>query len=147
MFHLKQLARSAAVKHETAALMKQLPAAFNQCRSYGDHQIPDRLKHVETAENPRFFDMVEFFFHRACQIAEGSLLENLKDKATVEEKKKKVKGILNLMQQCDHIIEISFPLKRDSGDYEMITGYRAQHCTHRTPTKGGESNEGNAVIM
>lgn len=57
---------------------------------------------------------------------------------SLEERKKKVKGILMLMQGCDHIIEISFPLRRDSGDYEMITGYRAQHCTHRTPTKGGK---------
>lgn len=87
--------------------------------------------------DPRFFDMVEYFFHRGCQIAEDKLVEDIKGD-TLDERKKKVKGILMLMQGCDHIIEMSFPLRRDSGDYEMITGYRAQHCTHRTPTKGGK---------
>lgn len=87
--------------------------------------------------DPRFFDMVEYFFHRGCQIAEDKLVEDIKG-GTLDERKKKVKGILMLMQGCDHIIEMSFPLRRDSGDYEMITGYRAQHCTHRTPTKGGK---------
>lgn len=81
--------------------------------------------------------MVEYFFHRGCQIAEDKLVEDMKG-GTLDERKKKVKGILMLMQGCDHIIEISFPLRRDSGDYEMITGFRAQHCTHRTPTKGGK---------
>lgn len=88
--------------------------------------------------DPRFFDMVEYFFHRGCQIAEDKLVEDMRG-GTLDERKKKVKGILMLMQGCDHIIEISFPLRRDSGDYEMITGYRAQHCTHRTPTKGGNT--------
>lgn len=83
--------------------------------------------------------MVEYFFHRGCQIAEDKLVEDIKG-GTLEERKKKVKGILMLMQGCDHIIEISFPIRRDSGDYEIITGYRAQHCTHRTPTKGGKSH-------
>nr|CAD7426006.1 unnamed protein product [Timema monikensis] len=55
---------------------------------------------------------------------------------SLEDRKKKVKGILMLMQGCDHIIEVSFPLRRDNGEYEMITGYRAQHSTHRTPCKG-----------
>lgn len=81
--------------------------------------------------------MVEYFFHRGCQIAEDKLVEDIKG-GTLEERKKKVKGILLLMQGCDHIIEISFPIRRDSGVYEIITGYRAQHCTHRTPTKGGK---------
>lgn len=81
--------------------------------------------------------MVEYFFHRGCQIAEDKLVEDVKG-GTMDERKKKVKGILMLMQGCDHIIEIAFPIRRDSGDYEIITGYRAQHCTHRTPTKGGE---------
>lgn len=62
----------------------------------------------------------------------------MKERSTLEEKREKVKGILRLMQPCDHILEINFPLRRDNGVYEIITGYRAQHSTHRTPTKGGE---------
>ncbi|XP_022169159.1 glutamate dehydrogenase, mitochondrial [Myzus persicae] len=103
----------------------------------GLHEMPDHLKDVPTAENPRFFDMVEYFFHRACQVAEDKLVEDIKAKMSVEDKRKKVKGILLGMQPCDHILETSFPVRRDSGDYEMITGYRAQHSTHRTPCKGG----------
>lgn len=140
MFHLKSLAKTALVKQEVAGLVvKALPNAVvsvQSARNYADHQIPDRLRDVPTAKDPRFFDMVEYFFHRGCQIAEDKLIEDIKG-TSLEERKKKVKGILMLMQGCDHIIEISFPLRRDSGDYEMITGYRAQHCTHRTPTKGG----------
>lgn len=140
MFHLKSLAKNAVIKQEVSALMvKALPTGIvSQSRNYADHQIPERLRDVPTAADPKFFDMVEYFFHRGCQIAEDKLVEDIKGNLSIEEKKKRVKGILMLMQGCDHIIEISFPLRRDSGDYEMITGYRAQHCTHRTPTKGGE---------
>ena len=63
----------------------------------------------------------------------------MKERSTLEEKRNKVRGILSLMQACDHIIEITFPLRRDNGVYENITGYRAQHSSHRTPTKGGKS--------
>ena len=82
---------------------------------------------------------VEYFFHRGCQVVEDSLVENMKERLTIEEKREKVKGILKNMESCDHIIEINFPLKRDNGVYEIISGYRAQHNTHRTPTKGGET--------
>ncbi|XP_023169219.1 glutamate dehydrogenase, mitochondrial isoform X1 [Drosophila hydei] len=135
MYHLKSLARQGAMhQHELTALAKALPTAVLQTRNY---QIPDRLKDVPTAKDPRFFDMVEYFFHRGCQISEDRLIDDMKGKLSLDEKKQKVKGILMLMQPCDHIIEIAFPLRRDAGNYEMITGYRAQHSTHRIPTKGG----------
>lgn len=120
-------------------LLNFTPAAIQLNSPRALHEIPEKLKDVPTAENPKFFDMVEYFFHRACQIAEDKLVEDLKTKMSLEDKKKKVKGILMGMQPCDHIIEINFPVRRDSGDYEMITGYRAQHSTHRTPCKGGKS--------
>lgn len=136
MFHLKSVTRCVRVSNsELNKLLKaSTPALF---QTNGVHDIPDRLKEVPTAENPRFFDMVEYFFHRACQIAEDKLVEDIKGRMSVEDKRKKVKGILMGMQPCDHILEIAFPVRRDSGDYEMIHGYRAQHSTHRTPTKGG----------
>lgn len=140
MFHLKKLGTNVVVKQDVAALMAKavMTASVTKSRSYGDHQIPDRLKDIATAKDPKFFDMVEYFFHRGCQIAEDKLVEDIKGPHSLEEKKQRAKGIFMLMQGCDHLIEMSFPLRRDSGDFEMIEGYRAQHCTHRTPTKGGE---------
>lgn len=139
MFHLKSIAKTLVPVKSSGSvdLLRVLPAALN-ARGYAEHQIPDRLKDVPTAANPRFFDMVEFFFHRACQIVEDKLVEDVKGtRMSLEDRKKKVRGILTLMEQCDHIIEIAFPLRRDTGEYEIIRGYRAQHSTHRTPCKGG----------
>lgn len=140
MFHIKSIAKTLVpIKNDVGGLLKVLPTALNS-RNYGDHQIPDRLKEVPVAENPKFFDMVEYFFHRACQIVEDKLVADIKShKMSLEDRKKKVRGILTLMEQCDHVIEIAFPLKRDNGEYEIIKGYRAQHSTHRTPCKGGKA--------
>lgn len=118
-------------------LSKVLPALTQVNHQRNLHDMPERFADIPTAQNPKFFDMVEYFFHRGCQIAADKLVEDIKTKMSVEDKKKKVKGILKIMQPCDHIIEISFPVRRDSGDYEMVTGYRAQHSTHRMPCKGG----------
>ena len=54
-----------------------------------------------------------------------------------EQKEKKCRGILRLIEPCAHVLEVTFPLERDDGEYEMITGYRAQHSHHRSPCKGG----------
>lgn len=105
-------------------------------RNYAQ-KIPDHLLHVPDAADPKFFDMVEYYFQRSLQLSENELIGTIKGNASVAEKTKRASGILMLMQRCDAILEVSFPIKRDSGDYEIITGYRAQHCTHRTPTKGG----------
>lgn len=147
MFHVRGLTRSSIALKQAPSndvvqgmLARIVPAALQTAsRGYADHQIPDRLKDVPSAPNPKFFDMVEYFFHRACQIVEDKLVEDVgkRSRLPVEERKKKVKGILMLMEPCDHILETTFPLRRDSGDYEMILGYRAQHSTHRTPCKGG----------
>uniref|UniRef100_A0A1B6C1P0 Glutamate/phenylalanine/leucine/valine/L-tryptophan dehydrogenase dimerisation domain-containing protein n=1 Tax=Clastoptera arizonana TaxID=38151 RepID=A0A1B6C1P0_9HEMI len=139
MFHLKTVVRTVGSgKSDFNRILKSSCPAITQLNSIRlVHEIPEKLKDVPTAENPKFFDMVEYFFHRACQIAEDKLVEDMKGtKMTIEDKRKKVKGILMSIQPCDHIIETAFPVKRDSGDYEMITGYRAQHSTHRTPCKG-----------
>lgn len=113
-----------------------------QLRRYSDHKIPDRLKHVPTASNPNFFEMVEYFFHRARQLVEKKLIEQLKDEkgvenASLEKRTDKVKAILNLIERCSHVLEINFPLKRDDGSYETLKAFRAQHSMHRLPCKGG----------
>src|SRR6218665_424008 len=112
-----------------------------QQRRSGDlhraHEIPENLKYVEDSDDPSFFHMVEYFYHRGWQIIEDQLVEDFKGKMTLDEKRKKVRGYLNLMGPCQSVLEACFPLKRDNGEYVMINGWRAQHSHHRLPTKGG----------
>ncbi|XP_047472683.1 glutamate dehydrogenase, mitochondrial-like isoform X3 [Penaeus chinensis] len=121
-------------------LKASAPAAGVAKRWQGDyerHQIPERLQYMPDAEDPSFFEMVEYFFHRGCQVVEDQLVEEMKERIPLEEKRNKTRGILNIMEPCHHVLEVAFPVKRDNGTYEMIHGYRAQHSLHRTPTKGG----------
>ena len=101
--------------------------------------MPERLQHIPEADDPGFFEMVEYFFLKACLLSEDILIdENMKAvRAPREEKVKKAHGILKIIEPCAHVLEVNFPLLRDDGTYEMINGYRAQDSHHRSPCKGG----------
>jgi len=105
----------------------------------GTLTMPERLEHIPDASDPGFFEMVEYFFHKACLLAEDKLIdEDMKAvRAPREEKVKKAHGILKIIEPCAHVLEVNFPLQKDDGSYEMINGYRAQHSHHRSPCKGG----------
>uniref|UniRef100_A0A665U2E2 Glutamate dehydrogenase n=1 Tax=Echeneis naucrates TaxID=173247 RepID=A0A665U2E2_ECHNA len=87
-------------------------------------------------DDPNFFTMVEGFFDRGAAIVEDKLVEDLKTRESPEQKKKTVRGILRIIKPCNHVLSVSFPIRRDSGEWEVIEGYRAQHSQHRTPCKG-----------
>uniref|UniRef100_A0A8C5QHJ7 Glutamate dehydrogenase n=1 Tax=Leptobrachium leishanense TaxID=445787 RepID=A0A8C5QHJ7_9ANUR len=92
---------------------------------------------VDQHDDPNFFKMVEGFFDRGAGIVEDKLLEDLKTRETEEQKRVRVKGILRIIKPCNHVLSVSFPIKRDNGEWEVVEGYRAQHSQHRTPCKGG----------
>jgi len=123
---LSTLRSSKADFHSTSTL----PASW---------KIPSRLEHVPTAEDPGFFEMVEYYYHKACVLVEDILIDQHMKNMRVprEQKEMKCHGILRLIEPCAHVLEINFPLQRDNGEYEMITGYRAQHSHHKNPCKGG----------
>ena len=45
--------------------------------SQGTWAIPDRLKDIPTADNPGFFEMVEYYFHKAWYIFVCHVFVNL----------------------------------------------------------------------
>mmetsp|Transcript_9168 Transcript_9168/g.18604 ORF Transcript_9168/g.18604 Transcript_9168/m.18604 type:complete len:494 (-) Transcript_9168:3112-4593(-) len=66
-----------------------------------------------------FLDSTERFFDQAAK------LTNLE------------KSRLDFIRKCKGVIEVHFPLQRNDGTIEVITGFRAQHSMVRMPCKGG----------
>ncbi|KAK2703887.1 glutamate dehydrogenase, mitochondrial-like [Artemia franciscana] len=135
---LRQIPKSVEASGNQVPQMCNILSSQYSTPASDSYVIPERLRDIEDAADPNFFHMVEFFFHRACGVLQDKLVEEMKaPRMSLEDKKKKVVGLLKIMEPCHHVLEVSFPLKRDNGEYEMITGYRAQHSQHRMPCKGG----------
>lgn len=85
--------------------------------------------------------MIEYNFHKAVKRCEPTFMKTLlqKGRITPKEAEKQVKGIIGVMSHCNAVLEITFPIRRDNGDYEMIRAFRAHHNNHREPVKGGKS--------
>lgn len=113
-----------------------LPSSTSILPHRGYSQAADR------DDDPNFFSMVESFFDRGAAIVEDKLVEDLKTRESPEQKRKKVRGILRIIKPCNHVLSVSFPIKRDCGEWEVVEAYRAQHSQHRTPCKGGERRRG-----
>jgi len=70
-------------------------------------------------EEPRFLEMVKMHFDTAAKYSKVD------------------KGLLKVIRECNTAIRFNIPLKRDNGELEVLTCYRAQHSHHRLPCKGG----------
>ncbi|MDX1909466.1 MAG: Glu/Leu/Phe/Val dehydrogenase [Bacteroidia bacterium] len=46
-------------------------------------------------------------------------------------------GLLDQIKQPNSILRMNFPIRRDSGEYQVISAWRIQHSHHKTPVKGG----------
>ncbi|XP_049420065.1 glutamate dehydrogenase 1b isoform X4 [Epinephelus fuscoguttatus] len=125
------LSRSAGSALASGCVDSALPATSSlmRVRRYADA--------ADQPDDPNFFKMVEGFFDRGVSIVEDKLVEDLRTRETPEQKRNRVRGILRIIKPCNHVLSVSFPIKRDNGEWEVVEGYRAQHSQHRTPCKGG----------
>ncbi|KAF0027904.1 hypothetical protein F2P81_020645 [Scophthalmus maximus] len=89
-----------------------LPASASLLRHRGYSQAVDR------DDDPNFFTMVEGFFDRGAAIVEDKLVQDLKTRDSPEQKMKTVRGILRIIKPCNHVLSVSFPIKRDGGEWE-----------------------------
>ncbi|XP_031699928.1 glutamate dehydrogenase 1b [Anarrhichthys ocellatus] len=126
------LSRSAGSALASGCVDSALPVSSSLMR--GVRRYADA---ADSPDDPNFFRMVEGFFDRGASIVEDKLIEDVKTRDTPEQKRNRVRGILRIIKPCNHVLSVSFPIKRDNGEWEVIEGYRAQHSQHRTPCKGG----------
>ncbi|MCW8984251.1 MAG: Glu/Leu/Phe/Val dehydrogenase [Thermoanaerobaculales bacterium] len=67
----------------------------------------------------KFFDQVNTNFDRAARLTDYSA------------------GLLSQIKEINNVIHFTFPIKRDSGEIEVLHAWRAEHSHHMLPTKGG----------
>ncbi|XP_039212665.1 glutamate dehydrogenase, mitochondrial-like isoform X3 [Crotalus tigris] len=107
-------------------------------RSRGKALVPGRWKHAKGAEGePSFLGIVENYCDRAERVIEKELVKRLRTPKDENERVLRVRGVLDAIRCCGHVLEVAFPVRRDSGCLEVIKGCRAQHSQHRLPCKGG----------
>ena len=66
-----------------------------------------------------FFDQVNSNFDRAAALTDHSA------------------GLLSQIKEINNVIHFTFPIKRDSGEIQVLHAWRAEHSHHMLPTKGG----------
>ena len=47
------------------------------------------------------------------------------------------RGLLDQIKHCNSVYEMSFPVRRPDGEFQIIQAFRVEHSHHRQPTKGG----------
>ena len=68
---------------------------------------------------PSFFETVNTYFEKAAALCDYP------------------RGLLEQIKAPNAVYAVQFPVRRESGDYEVISGWRVHHSHHRTPVKGG----------
>nr|CAH7745130.1 unnamed protein product [Callosobruchus chinensis] len=96
------------------------------------YEIPERYKNSFYLANAALFDSTNWFLHRAFEVIFPSLKKKLKEEKIYEslndgQIQDRIENIVHVLDQCNSIIDVRFPIKRDNGKYEVIRGFRAHY--------------------
>ena len=99
-------------------------------RTYSSYEIPERYRTSFYLANAALFDQVNWFLHRAYEISFPRLVADLRDrepKLSHVDAAERVETVIQILDQCNSVIDVRFPMQREDGTKRMIRGFRAQY--------------------
>ncbi|KYB25039.1 glutamate dehydrogenase, mitochondrial [Tribolium castaneum] len=94
------------------------------------YEIPDRYRNSFYLVNAAFFDQVNWYLHHAYELCFPKLvtqLKNLQPNLTDPQAVQKVHQVIKILDQCNSVLDIRFPIKLENGTKEVVRGFRAHH--------------------
>ncbi|CAH1128682.1 unnamed protein product [Ceutorhynchus assimilis] len=109
-----------------------------------EYDIPERYRNAFYLANASFFDSTNWFLHSAYEVVfpflKNSYRHNVKPLGISDSKiHAKLENVIESIDQCNSIIDVRFPLRRENGNLEVIRGFRAHYgeSIQNTPCLGG----------
>lgn len=121
-------ASAGPVRHSPVLVPRLSPISFPRFSSTST-AVPMESPTIPSVSRAGFLDTVDHFFNRAAALTDID------------------PGLMAIIRACNSCVEFQFPLARDDGSTQVLTGYRAQHSTHILPTKGGIRYAANVDIQ
>nr|XP_022903878.1 glutamate dehydrogenase, mitochondrial-like isoform X2 [Onthophagus taurus] len=106
------------------------------------YTVPERYRNAFYLANASLFDYTNWYIHKAYESCFKTVLNTVftsYPNMTDNKAKLKVLDIINLLEPCSGVVDISFPIKKTDGTYEVVQGYRAIHALnlYEMPNLGG----------
>ncbi|CAH2001756.1 unnamed protein product [Acanthoscelides obtectus] len=96
------------------------------------YEIPERYKNSFYLANASLFDSTNWFLHRTFEIFFPTLKKEIKKyerykSLNNENLHAKTENLVQVLDQCNSIIDVRYPIKRDNGEYRIIRGFRVNY--------------------
>lgn len=129
-----------------ATLLKQNLLKIRNGRAHSSqytYEMPELIKNSFFLANASLFNSANWFIHRAYEVVFNDLIADLKAREpSFDDKKAKcvVLNIIKVLEPCNAVVDLRYPIIRENGDYSIIRGFRVQHGKYRpdVPCLGGK---------
>lgn len=106
------------------------------------YEMPQKYRDCFYLANASFFDSTHWFLHRAYEVVYGDLVEELKNRKphlSDDEADEKIRNTITLLEPVNTVVDTTYPIKRENGNFSLITAYRVHHggCLNAYPRLGG----------